>query len=243
MRQSFYIAIVLFCLGCGEDNRCLKSLGDVVEQEKIVSLDFSRIYVEDRIKVTLVQDASQAGRLVLRGPENLLNSVGTEVVDGEIRLVNNNTCNFLRSFDYNLEVDVYFDELVELKVESIAEVRCRDSIHISKFEVSHNALSNINLLLSGEEVFVRSRNSASTKLHGAVRILKGSIEEVSDLDAKDLECEEALLDTHTPLDCSINATRGYFLNIYNTGNIEQYGDAKVYTIINDQTSTGVVVQK
>lgn len=243
MKHVFVILTVLMCFGCGDDNSCLKTLGEDTEIERLVSGDFTKIYVEDRIKINLVQDSSNAGKLVLRGPENLLNSLGTEISDNELRLTNDNTCNFLRSFDYSLQVDVYFTELSELKIESIAEVKCKDSLRIDKLEVTHNALADIDLLLVGNEVFVRSRNSASTTLRGRVKTLKGSIEEVSDLDAEELLSEEVLLDTHSPLDCKINASKGYFLNLYNAGNIEQYGNATVYSIINDQTGTGVLIQK
>ncbi len=243
MRYFIYIAILSTLVGCGDDNRCLKSLGDETRIEKELSAVFNKIYVEDRIKVNLIQDSTQVGTLVLKGPENLLSSVGTEVRDGQLRLTNDNTCNFLRSFEYTLTVDLYIHDLNELQIESIAEVSCRDSVYIEKLEVIHNALSDIDLLLKGTEVFVRSRNSASTTLRGKVKTMKGSIEEVSDLDAKDLLCEEVLLDNHSPLDCKINASKGYYLNLYNAGNIEQYGDATVYAIVNEQTGSGVVIQK
>jgi uncharacterized pyridoxamine 5'-phosphate oxidase family protein len=66
---------------------------------------------------------------------------------------------------------------------------------------------------------------------------------VSNLDAKGVACDEVFLDSHTPIVCTMNATKGYYLNIYNTGNIEQYGRATDYEIVNKQLSTGTVVQK
>lgn len=243
MIRFLYIVGLLALMGCGENNRCLKTIGEETSIETVIEESFDKIYVEDRIKVVLVQNVSEVGKIVMSGPKNLLNSIGMEVNDGELRLTNDNTCNFLRSFDYQLRVVVYVDQLSQLSVASIAEVSCKDTIAIEKLEVTHVALSDINLLIKGEEVFIRSRNSATTVLRGEVNALKGSIEDVSDLDAKELSSKEVLLDTHSPLNCKINAEEGYFLNIYNAGNIEQYGSASSYRIVNERTGTGNVVQK
>lgn len=243
MIKYSYIVMFFLVLGCGEDNRCLKSLGDEISLQRTLTAEFTKLYVEDRIKVLLIQDSLQAGKLVLRGPENILSHIGFSVNDGELKLTNDNTCNFVRSFDYALEVDVYFKELTQLNIESIAEVRCKDSVLIDKLEVTHNALSDIDLLLKGREVFVRSRNTASSVLRGKLKVLKASVEEISDLDARQLVCEEVFIDTHTQLDCKMNATKGFFINIYNDGNIEQYGQASEYSIINDRTGSGNLIQK
>lgn len=241
MKKWIYISLI--CFGCGDDNRCLKSLGDEVETERNIDAYFDALLVEDRIKVRLIQDSVQAGKLIFRGPENLLPSIGAVVQDGELKLTNNNTCNFLRSFDYILEIDVYLAQLNRLGVESIAVVKCKDTLRIDRLEVFHNALSGIDLLVKGNEMYIQSRNSASTTLRGRVNALKGSIEEVSDLNAKELLANDVLLDTHSPLDSKINALEGYYLNLYNRGNIEQFGNASEYQIVNEQTSTGIVIQK
>ena len=49
--------------------------------------------------------------------------------------------------------------------------------------------------------------------------LKGSIEEISDLDARDLRAKNALIDNHSPLDCFINGTNIIYVSIFNSGNI------------------------
>ena len=107
MKKWIYISLICLGFGCGDENRCLKSLGDEVETERNIDAYFDALLVEDRIKVRLIQDSLQAGKLIFRGPENLLPSIGAVVQDGELKLTNNNTCNFLRSFDYILEINHY----------------------------------------------------------------------------------------------------------------------------------------
>jgi|TARA_B110000902_G_scaffold185680_1_gene210235 hypothetical protein len=202
------------------------------------------LYVEDRIKLVITQDSTRVGEIVLSGPENLLSQVLTDVSNGELRLVNNNTCNFVRSFDYELVVKVYVDKLVRLELQSIAEVTVEDTLFVDFLEIRHTALSDIDLMLGGDEVFIRSRNSASTKLRGRIKTLKGSIEEVSSLDAGELICDNVLVDTHTKLETYIRAQKLIYVNIYNSGNVVYVMDEpSEYAIVGINTGSGRLIKK
>ena len=243
--RYFNIIIVLMMLSsCGGEQKddCITKLGKVVSEQRDV-LPFDKLYVEDRIKVFLVQDSINYGHIELNGPSNLLNQIESTVTDNQLRLINTNTCNFIRSFNYDINVYVYVKELTEIHLESIAEVVSNDTININFLNIFHPALSDINLILSGDEVFIRSRNSASTILRGNLRVLKGSIEEISNLDAQYLVCEEVYIDTHSPLDCYINATKGMYLKILNSGNIFYINEPTDYKILAEQTGSGQLLKK
>lgn len=244
MRYFNIIIVLLMLSSCGGEQKddCITKLGKVVTEQRDV-LPFDKLYVEDRIKVFLVQDSINHGRIELNGPSNLLNQIESTVTDNQLRLINTNTCNFIRSFNYDINVYVYVKELTEIHLESIAEVVSNDTININFLNIFHPALSDINLILSGDEVFIRSRNSASTILRGNLRVLKGSIEEISNLDAQYLVCEEVYIDTHSPLDCYINATKGMYLKILNSGNIFYINEPTDYKILAEQTGSGQLLKK
>lgn len=244
MRYFNIIIVLLMLLSCGGEQKddCITKLGKVVSEQRDV-LPFDKLYVEDRIKVFLVQDSINYGHIELNGPSNLLNQIESTVTDNQLRLINTNTCNFIRSFNYDINVYVYVKELTEIHLESIAEVVSNDTININFLNIFHPALSDINLILSGDEVFIRSRNSASTILRGNLRVLKGSIEEISNLDAQYLVCEEVYIDTHSPLDCYINATKGMYLKILNSGNIFYINEPTDYKILAEQTGSGQLLKK
>jgi hypothetical protein len=244
MRYFNIIIVLLMLLSCGGEQKddCITKLGKVVSEQRDV-LPFDKLYVEDRIKVFLVQDSINYGHIELNGPSNLLNQIESTVTDNQLRLINTNTCNFIRSFNYDINVYVYVKELTEIHLESIAEVVSNDTININFLNIFHPALSDINLILSGDEVFIRSRNSASTILRGNLRVLKGSIEEISNLEAQYLVCEEIYIDTHSPLDCYINATKGMYLKILNSGNIFYINEPTDYKILAEQTGSGQLLKK
>ena len=245
MKQILIFIVLVFLSSCKGDRRddCITGLGDDGSDVRQVG-DFSRLYVEDRIRLVIEQDSARAGEVVLSGPENLLSQVLTEVSDGELRLTNNNTCNFVRSFDYTLAVKVFVDKLSRLEVESIAEVSVEDTLVIDFLEIRHTALSDIDLTLGGDEVFIRSRNSASTKLRGKIKTLKGSIEEVSSLDAGELICENVLIDTHTKLETYVRATKLIYVNIYNSGNVFYLIDEPAeYAAVGERTGSGQLLKR
>ena len=72
---SWYIVIIMLssCSGQQKDD-CLTSMGDIVSLDRDVS-GFDKLYVEDRIKVVLIQDSTQYCRIELNGPSNLLDQI------------------------------------------------------------------------------------------------------------------------------------------------------------------------
>ena len=245
MRFSLYIAIALMFLGCSKNQNddCLTSLGDNRTETRMLVDRFDKIYVADRVKVVLVQDSTRWGEISLSGPEGLLSQITSKVIGDEIRLLNENTCNFVRSFDYEIVVKLYVNQVNRIQVESIAEVTTEDTLFIDNLQIFNSALSESELMLSGGEVYVESKNSARTVLTGEIRTLKGSIEEISDLDARDLKCEEALLDSHTPLDCYVDASRGLYVKIYNSGNIYYLEEPSEYKAVAEHEGSGQLLKK
>jgi hypothetical protein len=245
MKQILLVLVLAFLWSCKGDRRndCITALGSDGFEVRQVG-NFSRLYVEDRIKLVIKQDSARAGEVVLSGPENLLGQVLSDVSDGELRLTNNNTCNFVRSFNYTLEVKVFVDKVSRLEVESIAEVIVEDTLFVDFLEIRHMALSDIDLTLGGGEVFIRSRNSASTKMRGRINTLKGSIEEVSSLDAGELICDNVLIDTHTRLETYVRAKKLIYVNIYNSGNVFYLIDEpSEYAAVGTHTGDGQLMKK
>jgi hypothetical protein len=227
---------------CKRGDDCFTSLGNTASVTRQVA-SFNQIHVTNRIKLILIQDTTNPGKIELTGPSNLLDEITTEVKDGKLTLDNTNTCNFVRSYNYTLTLKVYVDDLTDLSIDGIAEVTTVDTLRINQLIINHFALSDISLNLLGNRVYVRSINSAHTKLQGKVAVLDGSIEEISDLDASLLQTDEVLLDTHSPLNCYVNASKGLFVKIYNKGNIYYSKEPSEYKIVDEQLSTGRLLLK
>ncbi len=75
-------------------NDCFQTSGSIIQQEFEV-FQFERILVNRDIEVILAEGDFQV--LVETG-ENLINDVSVKVVDGELQLADNNTCNYVRDY-------------------------------------------------------------------------------------------------------------------------------------------------
>ena len=241
MKQVILLLSIFLC-SCQRGDDCFTNKGANGSISRKLEV-FDKISVENRINLIITQDSAKAGEVVISGPENLLEEITTDVSDGWLKKKNMNTCNFVRSYDYELTINVFLKELRVLNIDGIASVKTEDTLLIKKLDIEHLALSDIHLTLSGDEVFLRSRNSAHTRLDGKIKVFKGSIEEISDVDAEFLKAEEVLLDTHSPLDCIVNASKGIFVKIYGPGSILYVYEPSEYKIVDVQLSSGRLRKK
>ena len=107
-KYGFILFIAL--LGCDspESPDCFKSRGeDAVEVRVLTS--FNAIEVLDYIEVEIEMDSERF--IEIRGGENLLPKISTRVQNGILHLENDNTCNFVRSFNQQISVTVHTPEL------------------------------------------------------------------------------------------------------------------------------------
>lgn len=100
MRNYILLFVTFFVLqSCNTENgwNCIQTVGDIVVEPFEVAL-FSRITVEDDIFLEIQQGEVQS--VIVTTGSNLLNDISVTVeADGNLRLKNNNNCNFLREYD------------------------------------------------------------------------------------------------------------------------------------------------
>ena len=126
----FLLACVSMLLGS-----CDKfSNGDIVEKEYVLNEPFQVVEMWDNVNVTLkhCDDSHQPGLIHIETGENLIDRITTEIEeasdeDGTIKLNklvirNENTLDFLRPYDYTLEMTVYYDTIFSLIFNSNATI-------------------------------------------------------------------------------------------------------------------------
>jgi len=87
---------------------------------------FSTITMYNNVNVKLVHDSHP--HLELTCPKNLIGKVTTKVEGDTLFIRNENDFNWLRSYDYSIDLTVYYDSLHEVNFASIGTLRCTDSI-------------------------------------------------------------------------------------------------------------------
>ena len=245
MRNWITISFIFLVLtGCKKEqwDDCVSSTGDDISIERPLK-PFSAISIGDRFNLIISQDTAQAERILITGGENIVEGISAEV-DGETLTISNcNTCNFVRSYKREITLEVFIHDINELSVFGATNIISNDTLRLTDLSIYHSALEDIDLRVDiSNEIYVESINSGATTLRGKALKLKGSIEEITNIDARELVCEEAFIDSHTPLDCYINATRLIYVGIYNKGNMYYVSEPSDLKEVHVQTGTGELIK-
>ena len=122
------LIIVLFFLVNLTVSSCSKVFtnGKPVTEQRNLGHRFETICIYNNVNVKLVSSDRQY--IELTCPENLIEKVTTEVKGDSLIIKNENEFNWLRSFDYSIDMTVYYDSLREITYASIGNLCCADSI-------------------------------------------------------------------------------------------------------------------
>src|SRR5690554_3720572 len=93
--------LLIFVLGClfscdSEDaNDCFKKTGNLITKEVVVA-DFEEIFVNRNIELILKESPNTS--VLIEVGSNLINDIDVYVINGQLRLIDNNTCNLVRDY-------------------------------------------------------------------------------------------------------------------------------------------------
>lgn len=129
---------------------CFNSTGKIEKVERETG-DFNSVVLKDNINL-FIQPSTQ-NKLVLEAGSNLMNKIKTEVnEEGVLEIRNENTCNWVRSFDKPLNVYLEFKTLDSLEYRSIGTVTCDDTLRMDHFLVNvHEGSGILNLKVNIRE--------------------------------------------------------------------------------------------
>lgn len=98
MKKILYLFVFTCFLACDSEdaNDCFQKTGNIIQKEVVVD-DFEKILINRNIELIL-KEAPETHVLIETG-ENLMNDVEVVVVDNQLRLTDNNTCNFVRDYE------------------------------------------------------------------------------------------------------------------------------------------------
>ncbi len=99
--------------------------GEPITVQRNLDRPFSAIKMYNNVNVRLKHDSTP--RLELTCPKNLIEKVTTEIEGDALVIKNENEHNWLRSFDYSIDLTVYYDSLKQIDFASIGDLRCIDS--------------------------------------------------------------------------------------------------------------------
>ena len=239
--QFVLLLILVFC-GCRKDqwNDCFQGTGnDVTVTRELGS--FNKINIGEKFDLVLTQDTNQTEQVKITAGSHIINQIITKVNNNTLTIENKNTCNFVRSYDRKITIEIRVKYLNDIEISSATNLKSIDTLHFEKsnyLKLKNYGLGDINLKLKLGYLEVHIINSGNIFLEGWSNILTCSIEEITVLDARKLLCDDIYLDSHTPLDCFVNPKNKLSVKFFNKGNIRYLAEPSFFKEITEQRGTG-----
>ncbi|MCZ2249333.1 MAG: DUF2807 domain-containing protein [Bacteroidia bacterium] len=125
---NIFLLAVLLLVGCRKENMCdcIKRSGANTVEKRVLPT-FNTIEINPNIHVYLVQDTLCYAEI--KAGRNLMNNIETKVDQNVLRVKNNNTCNFMRSYKQVVEVYLHFEKLNELIYQGTGPVKSVNTIN------------------------------------------------------------------------------------------------------------------
>ena len=120
-----FFLVSLLTASCTKMDKLFNN-GEPVTEQRNLGRRFETICIYNNVNVKLVSSDRQY--IELTCPKNLIEKVTTEVKGDSLIIKNENDYNWIRSFDYSIDMTVYYDSLREITYASIGDLRCSDSI-------------------------------------------------------------------------------------------------------------------
>lgn len=115
-----------------EDRSCWKFAGDEAIQEIQIE-SFDSLELGGKMKFDLIHDT--INKIVLNGYENLNNLILVQQRDSKIDILNENKCNYLRSFKKKVTVEIHYTDFNTLIFKGSEELRMTNEFNTPSFNL------------------------------------------------------------------------------------------------------------
>ncbi|WP_159021747.1 head GIN domain-containing protein [Formosa sp. L2A11] len=165
MRKIITLLVALVVCACDSESAsdCFQTSGETIS--KTIDIDaFEDILVNRNIELTIIQGDNL--KAYVETGENLMNDVVVEVVDGELQLTDNNTCNLFRDYDPT-KITITTPNLVQIRSSTQFEVKSEGVLTFDKLELlseDFNASESFNVGDFRLELDVETLNVVSNNI-------------------------------------------------------------------------------
>ena len=238
MRTRIYILPVLIIQvlllsACSKDDGvCISSTGKVIIQERQAP-SYQSVEVFDNINLILTHDPSMS-KITVEAGENLIDGITTEIDSGKLVVRNENSCNWLRSFEVPVNVYLTSPRLDTITFRAAGNITCtndwkNESVY---FDVIEGA-GKIDLKLDVyKSYFIIKYGTTAINLTGKSEITTAISYGFGPFHAEDLVSKFTYVSSYSSNDVFVYSSIDLEVEIGNIGNVYYTGNpASISTTI------------
>lgn len=202
---------------------CFKSTGKETSETRSAGV-FDKIILNDNVNLVLSQGSSPS--IYVKGGENVLKKVKTDISDGVLNIENQNSCNWVRSFDKEITVYVNLELLHEIEYRGSGDIHCTNTIIGDSLKLNvWEGAGEVNMQIEMQRNYIYFHiGTADINYSGFSPLSYVALSSFGPIDARELETDFTYISNTGSNNCyiwahtRIEASIGSLGDIYYKGN-------------------------
>ncbi|AWX43174.1 hypothetical protein HME9304_00161 [Flagellimonas maritima] len=222
-RIAIALLFAIFASSCNFDINFgdgKKGNGEVVEESRSITEDFTVVSASEGLDVFVTQDKDF--KITVEADENIIDLIGTDIKDGKLRI--HAIENIGRA---TKKIYVSLPEITALKSSSGADLIVQNVIESSKIELDASSGSDLQVELVASEVSADASSGADIKVSGNTDIFYADASSGADIRARELLTKTCNADASSGADISVNVSESLVADASSGADISYTGDASV----------------
>ncbi|WP_431161426.1 head GIN domain-containing protein [Flagellimonas beolgyonensis] len=224
-RLAIAVLLSLFASSCMMDvnfGNGKTGNGEIVEETRAVSEDFTEVLASEGIDVFVTQDSEF--KISVEADENIIDLIGTDIRDGKLKI--HAIENIGRA---TKNVYVSLPRITALKSSSGADLVVQNVIESESIELDASSGADLRVELRANEVSADASSGADIRVSGSADILHADASSGSDIKARELEVKRCNADASSGADISVNVSESLVADASSGADITYSGEASVQT--------------
>jgi len=220
-RFLFLIPLIFLMNACGAD--CFKSTGEVITQSREVS-SFESIEVFNNVNVQIKQGNDFS--LSVRAGKNLQADINTEVVNNQLQIKNDATCNWVRNQKIELWVEITCPDLKLIEHRGFGNIISAEaeSLNFTSLDILIEGQGDVILTIESTSLICRLRKLGNINLSGKAENLEVFTFDHGFFYGKNLITQNTQANNQGEGNFEITAENSLNATVGSNGNIIYYGN-------------------
>lgn len=226
-----FLMIGLIALSCSKMNPgdCFKNTGPVTEEERDVSA-FNYIHMQNNVDVFVSQEQSYS--VTVRAGKNIIPGIKTNISGRTLTISNDNTCNWVRSYESPIEVYLGVPKLDSIVYESSGNLKFLNQYQADSLKL--DVLEGAGSI----DIWVNTHRSWFSLQYGTADLTVKGYSHINYLysggygpaDLRDLNTTFNYVTNNSTNNCFVRSEYTLEVIIPNVGDIYYWGDPPIVTM-------------
>ena len=194
--------------------------GQVVEDSRSVSEDFTEVYAAEGLNVFITQD--DEFKILVEADDNVIDLIATDINNGQLRV---HTKENIGRATKNIYVSL--PEITALKSSSGADLEAQNVLEVAHLTVDSSSGADVEAQVIAEEINASASSGADIKLSGSTNILHADASSGADIRAKNLKSKTCNANASSGADIDIHVSEKLVADASSGADISYSGDANV----------------